>query len=435
MKCHLGALLLRAVVLALAGGTMATAEGENPEAVEQVLAGERDRANAAWWGFDAEDATEALQAAIDSGVRKLTVPDMGSPWHVEPIELTSSDQTIVFEAGVVVKAKAGAFQDPRDMLFRAEGIENLTLRGYGATWRMRMADYQSDAYEPSGWRHGLGLFSVQNVKVLGLRIEQAGGDGIYVGRAGVYDDRDARESEHCANITIRDVVCDNNHRQGISVISVDGLLIENSVLSNTQGTPPAAGIDFEPNNSTDVLVDCVVRNTRFHGNRRGIFIYLRAMTDQSEPVSIVVEDCFISRESVGIDVAAVRDRGPEGHIVFRNVTVQGVNSRIRDKSAESMKVTFEDCTFIEAHLNMHASLPIASSVGKVEFDNCLFLYHQEGAVLRGFHRFDDDELASAFEGIRDVVGNIRVAKPNDDWFAWDLPTSNVDIRVNAFDGR
>ena len=39
----------------------------SPEAVREVAEGRRATANAAWWGFDAEDATQALQAAIDSG--------------------------------------------------------------------------------------------------------------------------------------------------------------------------------------------------------------------------------------------------------------------------------------------------------------------------------------------------------------------------------
>ena len=39
----------------------------NPVAVEDVAAGRRSVADAAWWGFNAEDATNALKAAIDSG--------------------------------------------------------------------------------------------------------------------------------------------------------------------------------------------------------------------------------------------------------------------------------------------------------------------------------------------------------------------------------
>jgi len=49
----------------------------NPEAVAAVQSGKLTVANAAWWGFDEEDATEALQAAVNSGARKVIVPNLG----------------------------------------------------------------------------------------------------------------------------------------------------------------------------------------------------------------------------------------------------------------------------------------------------------------------------------------------------------------------
>ena len=50
-------------------------------------AGELTEAQASWWGFDPDDATASLQAAINSGVPRLIVEDMGAPWVVGPIRL------------------------------------------------------------------------------------------------------------------------------------------------------------------------------------------------------------------------------------------------------------------------------------------------------------------------------------------------------------
>lgn len=47
---------------------------KNLEAIADVQSGKRTDANAAWWGFNPEDATEGLQAAIDSGARRLIIP-------------------------------------------------------------------------------------------------------------------------------------------------------------------------------------------------------------------------------------------------------------------------------------------------------------------------------------------------------------------------
>ncbi len=100
----------------------------NQEMIDKVEAGEVQEAQASWWGFDAEDATPCLQAAIDSGVPTLIVEDMGQPWIVTPITLVSN-QEIVFEEGVEVLAKRGEFHSPNASLFRASNVENLILRG------------------------------------------------------------------------------------------------------------------------------------------------------------------------------------------------------------------------------------------------------------------------------------------------------------------
>ncbi len=76
-----------------------------------MLQGKRAEANAAWWGFDPQESTQALQAAIRSGAKRVVVPRMPGPWIVDKIEL-ESDQEIFFEPGVEVVAK-GCLPRPR----------------------------------------------------------------------------------------------------------------------------------------------------------------------------------------------------------------------------------------------------------------------------------------------------------------------------------
>ena len=159
---------LAAVVLLLSAPAFAQV---NQEMIDRVAAGEITEARASWWGFDEEDATEAMQAAIDSGAETLIVEEMGCPWIVRPIEL-ASNQEIVFEEGVEVLAKRGEFKDRRDSLFTARGVENVTLRGHGATFRMWRDDYDDpEQYEKAEWRHTLTLRGVTNVSILETRPE------------------------------------------------------------------------------------------------------------------------------------------------------------------------------------------------------------------------------------------------------------------------
>ncbi|MEA1950919.1 MAG: hypothetical protein U9N87_06010, partial [Planctomycetota bacterium] len=145
--------------------------------IAAVADGTITEAKASWWGFNPEDSTAALQTAIDSGVSKLIVNKMAGPWIVTPISLVS-DQEIVFEKGVEVLAKRGAFKGGGDSLFRASNKENITLSGYDATWRMWRDDYDNPKlYKKAEWRMCLAIGGCTNVKILGLTLTESGGDG------------------------------------------------------------------------------------------------------------------------------------------------------------------------------------------------------------------------------------------------------------------
>ena len=309
--------------------------------IEAALVGRELTANALWWGFDPEDATEAIQSAIDAQTPRVIVPYTGRPWIVRPIQLRS-DLEVYFEPGVIVEAKAGEFKGRGDSLFSAADASNIILIGYGATLRMRKADYQSDAYEKAEWRMTLDFKGCQALRIEGLRLDSSGGDGIYLGAT--------KERPYCRDVVIRNVHCVDHHRQGISVISAIDLLIENCLLSGTSGTAPEAGIDFEPNHPNEKLVNCVVRNCLIENNRgAGVLVYLKNLSDASAPVSIRVEDCLIrGSNDVGMAVGAVPDAGPEGLIEFVRCTVEGSSKSgayIYDKSAKAVAVRFEHCAW------------------------------------------------------------------------------------------
>lgn len=190
---------------------MAGAAGR-PELVAKVASGELKEARASWWGFDAEDSTSHLQQAIASGVPRLIIDKMPSPWVVTPLRGVSN-QTLVFEPGAEIRAKRGEYRSKGACLLTFEAKRNVTLEGPG-TLRMWHADYMTPAYEKSEWRHALSFLSCSNAVVRGLHIVDSGGDGIYLGVRG--------SPFRNVDVVIRDVVCRDNHRQGISVISAAG---------------------------------------------------------------------------------------------------------------------------------------------------------------------------------------------------------------------
>ncbi|MGQ9783963.1 MAG: right-handed parallel beta-helix repeat-containing protein [Armatimonadota bacterium] len=343
--------------------------GNYQSAVQIVKEGTIDIAKASWWGFDPNDATQYLQAAIDSGAKTLIVDDVGKPWIVRPIKLVSN-QKIIFEPGVVVVAKRGEFKGRSDSLFTAESRENIELIGYGATLRMNRDDYMGPDYEKAEWRMVIALRSCNNVKIFGLTLAESGGDGIYLGVA--------KKGTPNRNIHIKDVVCDKNYRQGISVISAENLLIENVLITNTQGTAPQSGIDLEPNHADEKLVNITIRNCTTKANKGfGYQFHLVQLKRDSEPISIRVENCRSIADECGstqITTGRTTEDAIRGFIEFVGCAFErGSNGGIGidSNSEEAFRIRFVDCTLKNpALLNPKASpITISGAAQSIEFAN------------------------------------------------------------------
>lgn len=403
----------------------------NPQAVEEVKSGVRTTANAAWWGFDAVDATERLQAALDSGAKSLLIPNMGEPWIVRPLTLRG-DMEIMFEPGTLVLAKKDEFLGGGDSLFRATDVDNLVIRGYGATLRMRKKDYQNPPYKKAEWRMGISINGCKNVLIEGLRIESSGGDGVYIAGGSRFP--------WSEDVTVRNVVCDDHHRQGISVISAVNLLIENCLLANTLGTAPTAGIDLEPDGKDERLVNCVIRNCVMESNAgHGILVYMRQLTRESEPVSVRFENCLVRmghtagqtmehftdidmEAGAGMVVGAAKDDGPKGLVEFINCSSENTGkegAKVFDMAADGVRVRFVNCSWrtpwvsasrtywgTRTPVRLELRRPeLTTSAGNVEFVDC----HVFDRVVRPVINYDEPNAGEY--GIRNVSGRITLHGP------------------------
>lgn len=257
-------------------------------------------------------APESLQVVIDRGGPLVYVPK--GHYTLEATLRLRSDLVLHFESRTVIEAAAGAMKGMEDCLIAAHGVQNVSIYAHGATFRMRKTDYRDEKiYKRSEFRHVLGLFGCKNVAVYGGLYEKSGGDGIYVGPL-VGPPRIP-----CERILIRGVACDDNLRQGISVVAARGVrgdaagvggyygvTIEDSVLTRTAGTSPQAGIDVEPEPPDPA--DVLIRRCRSEGNRGPAYMWsLQHMKRDSYPPRIVMEDCTYA--GVPIDQPTLRMTG------------------------------------------------------------------------------------------------------------------------------
>jgi hypothetical protein len=381
----------------------------NPDGIAGVAKGTIKEAKASWWGFDPVDSTQALQAAINSKVPKLVVDNPGKPWVVTPLRLVSN-QEIVFEEGVEVQAKAGEFKGTGATLLTAANCENIVLRGYKATLRMRRADYDNPAlYERAEWRHCLSIRGCTQVKVYGLTLAESGGDGIYLGTG--------NQGATNKGIHIKDVVCERNYRQGISVITAEDLLIEDTVLRDTAGTPPQAGIDFEPNRPEERLVNCVMRNCVSQGNKSyGYILALNPLRATSTPVSVRLENCR-AVDNVGgvfhLSTGETAEAAVDGTVDLVNCVFESASYPFVfvSKPANRCHLTLTDCQLLgrpeappdPAPIVLASGQGAIEAVGGVTFVRTLVREPLEGSPLAYLDR-------GGGVPVQDVTGTLTIER-------------------------
>ena len=388
------------------------------------------------YGFNGEDDTDALQSAIrNTTADTLVIDQQASAWIVRPLLfINRKDLVIVFAPGVTVQQKRGAFGD-RDQMFRFIQCENIAILGYGATVRMFREDFSSE------FAHAFQINASVNFRIEGLTIRGSGGDGIIVTRREVDG-----QSVPSRNITIRNCWLDQNRRQGISIINVEGLLIEGCRMSNTRGTLPQSGIDFESDRPDETFKNCVVRNCLIDGNAgRGIQLGLGKVDVNSEPIDITFEDVVVRGNGTnqisgrwgGITYNGGQE-GVTGEVVLRRVLFEDEPAYgVRLTAADgNLAFTFDNCiwrnvgneyqtsgeasTYVPVYIERRITSG-SPAIGNVAFNNCVVEDDIDRPTLIIDNRGD--------EPISDITGNLTVINPALSSEPFDLGPSAVQTNV------
>lgn len=367
-----------------------------------------DTVRADKWGFNAEDATDILQKAIDSGASTVIVPAMTASWKTRPLTL-KSNQEIIVEKGAVIEALPDAYKNITDSMLNGLGVKNVILRGPG-TLMMHKADYQDKArYQPSEWRHAVNLRACENIKIIGLTIRSSGGDGIYIGSR----PKGSSLPEYCSNVLVDSCVIEDNHRQGISVISAENLTVRNCILNNTSGTNPMAGIDFEPNFPGERLVNCLVEKCTIENNKHYGILVVAKLSTESRPISLTFKDCKIKGGGMGICVlASYKIKNPvSGMIKFVDCTVENsADSGIvmRNFRDDGCQVVYENCRLINtaakqpgrSQIFFNSDKQNTCNVGNVVFKDCSVTETGKARPVIMFGNTSEDVL------LRNVTGTV-----------------------------
>ena len=361
---------------------------------------------------------DTVQAALDSGARTIVFDKAHSPFVVPDTLKVRADSELVFEDGAELVAERGRFRTIRSSLLKICGVSNVVVRGQGGRGVLRMwrEDYDAkrgkgpnaQGYSWSEWRHAVSIGGSRNVRLENLLIERSGGDGISTG--------------DCVGLTIRNVICDRNYRQGLSMCGGDDFLAEGCVFSNTKGTAPQSGVDIEPWKPSHTLRNVVFRDCLSTNNAAaGFEVYLRDLDDTSEPVDVRFESCRTEGNAYGYFVNGGYNRTNHyvrGTVKFTDcVTVRSKNMGffIGNTAADAWTPVIENCRIEGAEGRWTQSdvtfwhegdrEPVLSGV-RINGLKIVQSKDQPWLVYRGNGNVDDGRYP------HDVTGNVTLVKPD-----------------------
>jgi hypothetical protein len=204
-------------------------------------------------GDGQNDDTAAIQAAIDAvaGTKGTVLVPTGT-YMIDAVDgrlKLKDDMTLKLADGAVLKAIPNG--EKKYVLLTIAGVSNVWVTG-------GTLEGERDRHKGKGGEWGYGLRigkGAKHITVSNLTSKKMWGDGFYV--------QDAEDVRFCG------VTADANRRQGLSIIHANGLLVLNSVFTNTHGTRPSAGIDFEPDNEEQEIANVRIVGSKFLDNEGG----------------------------------------------------------------------------------------------------------------------------------------------------------------------
>jgi FG-GAP-like repeat len=402
------------------------------------------------YGFNQNDATAALQAAIDSGADKIIVRNQGTPWLISSTIQLKSNQEIRFEPDVVVKAKSGSFLSNTNPLFQALGINNIKLVGEGVGVRQATLGMNKNEFSVTNnsYGHIIGIRGADNYTISGLTLTGAGGDGIIID---AYSYGQPIPTPNTLNYSDRglidNVTAVNNRRNGLSIISAQNLLVTNSKFIKTSDENPANGIDVEPDFSYNRLSNITIKNVDLSDNQgHGLGLIISALDNNSTPISINIDGATIDRnEATGIKIGAYGAPNypnsnnpkstPNGVINISNVTIAGTKETTSFYNDPNAAISIEA---LSGDLNDLNNVKINFSnvaISDTGFNTANPQLSAEPIFIRGFGgannrnqignvSFDNVTVADNFDrdiigiqlnqpgSLNNITGNIRGINPN-----------------------
>jgi polygalacturonase len=251
-------------------------------------------------GDGTTDDTAALQAAIDSAGRGLTLRFEPRVYRIAGDRgLRLRDDLRLDLAGATLSA--ANVDGARCRILDASGTRNVTIGGG------TLVGSRSGAPE---WGVGILASDADDLTIEDLTLRDFYFDGILLtGNRG------------CRRVRIRRVMAENNRRTGLAIPAAEDVTVEDSTFRGSRGQSPQAGANCEPNAGGQVR-GVVFRRSTFEGNA-GVGLYMHRALGLTV-ADVTAEDNVVRGNDQGVVASGV-----EGARILRN-RVSG--HRVRGRS-------------------------------------------------------------------------------------------------------
>lgn len=297
-------------------------------------------------GLSVEETTKRLQEFIDNN-SEIILPNREIIVHKSGITV-GDNKTVIFQRHTLLRI------EPNDL--EKYGVINIVnsknVKIYNANIR---GDRNTHKGIKGEWGQGIYIVGGHNILIENFRIVDCWGDGIYVGR---------HANIVSKNVSIINGVVDNNRRNGISVTSADGILMQNVTAANSNGVDPQQGIDFEANGSLDEINNIEMNNiVTYNNNKVGLMISIHKMTSKKNNTNKAVNIKAKGFKDVGSKITGLliaqipsHFKSLSGKIQFENIEVEG-NPRpiiIRQNDQDDFIINLKGVNIVKpTNINFH----------------------------------------------------------------------------------
>ncbi|MDO5665375.1 MAG: right-handed parallel beta-helix repeat-containing protein [Bacteroidia bacterium] len=211
---------------------------------------------------------------------------------------------LINENGLKIKSNSEIYFQRKSKLIMAPNHRD----AYAMLWLVNVRNVKihsphliGDRFSHKGakgeWGMGIHITQSDDIYISNAIISNCWGDGIYIGGG----------TTPCVRVKIEKAKIGNSRRNGISITNGKSITISNSVITNTNGTPPMAAIDIEPNKPSNVIDDINIKDVETKNNKKyGVLIELNPLIQASNKVKITIDGHKDSGSATALAIAEFR---------------------------------------------------------------------------------------------------------------------------------